>query len=379
MIVDELINSTKKVNIINMLVDTILSFEQDDDILPKLIDVMIELLWTFTFSTSTNIHDNLQKRVDLCQLLKTNITESTPNIRIASQAILSVLDLNTNIIPLNRRSLIPSNILISMLNTDESYNELCLTIRDRLQTVQQYSVELILTPTCQSIDSLIHLINRSSICLFCASTSMKNDNLSHFIYYYLSNQSNKIPLLTVFLEHDLECDGNWIENISIIDIQSILKEIRRYLNHNDDIHTYLPRQTSNVSSINYIRKKNSDQIQPYMQRSVCYWSSDDVTQWCEARQGNFESLRPLVMRLNGPALVHLAEILSIEPASMYHSLNDELLQRTGTSVPLTEYVSLQSELQQLLTEKPNQCMTMSSVENNFKKKKLKNSRFCTLF
>jgi hypothetical protein len=266
-----------------------------------------------------------------------------------------------------------------MLNSDESYNELCLTLRDHLQIEQRYSVELILTSTCQSIDSLIHLIDRSSICLFCASTQMKYDNLSHFIYYYLTNQSNKIPLITTFLEHDFEFNGNWIENLSIIDIQSIHKEIRRYLNHNDDIQTYLPRQTSNISFNSYIRNKNSDQIQPYMQRSVCYWSSDDVIQWCEATQGNFESLRPLVMRLNGPALVHLAEILSIEPASMYHSLNAELLQRTGTSVPLTEYVSLQSELQQLIIEKPNQYMTMSSIENNSKKKKWKNSRFCTLF
>jgi hypothetical protein len=95
MIVDELINSTKKVNFINMLIDTILSLEQDDDILPKLIDVMTEILWTFTFSTSTNIHDNLQKRVDLCQWLKTNITDSLPNIRFVSQAILSTLDLTT--------------------------------------------------------------------------------------------------------------------------------------------------------------------------------------------------------------------------------------------------------------------------------------------
>ena len=67
------------------------------------------------------------------------------------------------------------------------------------------------------------------------------------------------------------------------------------------------------------------------------------------------------MRLNGSALVHLAEILSIEPASMYHSLNDELLQRTGTSVPLTEYVSLQSELQHLLVQKQNQRMMTSTT------------------
>jgi len=266
-----------------------------------------------------------------------------------------------------------------MFNVDESYHELCITLRDRLQIEQQYSVELILTLKCQSIDSLIHLINRSSLCLFCASTQMKNDNLSHYIYHYLSIQSHKIPLLTILLEHELEFDGNWLENIPIVDMQSIFKEIRCYLNQNDDIQTSLARQTSSVSFNNHIRNKNSDEIQSYMQRSVFYWSSDDVIQWCEATKGNFESLRPLVMRLNGPALVHLAEILSIEPASMYHSLNDELLQRTGTSVPLTEYVSLQSELQRLLVEKSNQCITMTSMENNSKKKKWKNSRFCTLF
>jgi hypothetical protein len=44
---------------------------------------------------------------------------------------------------------------------------------------------------------------------------MKYDNLSHFIYYYLSHQSYSIPQLTVLLEHDIEFDGNWLENISI--------------------------------------------------------------------------------------------------------------------------------------------------------------------
>jgi hypothetical protein len=190
---------------------------------------------------------------------------------------------------------------------------------------------------------------------------MKYDNLSHFIYYYLSHQSYSIPQLTVLLEHDIEFDGNWLENISIIDIQSILKEIRRYLN----LQISLPQEINSHNSTH-----------DYMQRSICYWSSDDVNQWCETTQGNFESLRPLVMRLNGPALVHLAEILSIEPASMYHSLNDELVQRTGSTVPLTEYVSLRSELQRLLIEKQNQSMTISSIELHSKKKKWRNSRFC---
>jgi len=263
---------------------------------------------------------------------------------------------------------LPRNILICLLNADASYHELCIKLRDRLQIEQQYSVELIVTPTCQSIDSLIHLINRSSICLFCSSTRMKNDNLSHFIYYYLSLQIYQIPLLAVLLEHDLEFDGNWLENISLIDIPSILKEIRRYLNP----QISLPQQIHSHKSTDDEILNPSDN---YMQRSVCYWSSDDVNQWCETTQAHFESLRPLVMRLNGPALVHLAEILSIEPASMYHSLNDELLQRTGSTVPLTEYVSLRSELQRLLVEKQNESMT---IELHSKKKKWKNSRFCTI-
>ncbi len=96
MITNELINYTKKVNLINMLIDTILSLEQDEESLPKLIDVMIELLWTFSFSTTTNIHDTLQKRTDLIRWLKTNLNISTPNIVLASQAILSILDLNNN-------------------------------------------------------------------------------------------------------------------------------------------------------------------------------------------------------------------------------------------------------------------------------------------
>lgn len=94
-IVDELINSTKKVNFIHIFIDTLLSLEHDDDSLPRLIDVLIELLWTFTFSTTTNIQENLQKHIELCQWLRTNIIESIPNIRLASQAILFILDLNT--------------------------------------------------------------------------------------------------------------------------------------------------------------------------------------------------------------------------------------------------------------------------------------------
>jgi hypothetical protein len=258
-----------------------------------------------------------------------------------------------------------------MFNSDESYHELCISIRNRLQTDGHYSVELVKTSTCQSIDLLLNLINRSSLCLFCASTQMKNDNLTHFIYHYLSIQSYKIPLLTILIEQSCEIDGNWIENIPMIDLQLIPKEIQRYLNHNNVHHTRLSNQRSDNSS--------SIRISNYIQRPVTQWTSDDVIQWCEATQGNFETLRPLVMRLNGPALIHLAEILAIEPASMYYSLNDELLQRTGTSVPLTEYVSLRSELQRLIPQKQNENMTMSTIEKNIKKKKWKNSRFCSLF
>ncbi|CAF0887125.1 unnamed protein product [Rotaria sp. Silwood1] len=385
MIVDELINSTKKVNLINMLIDTILLVQQDDDILPKLIDVMIELLWTFSYSTSTNIHDNLQKHIDLSRWLKTNITDSIPSIRIASQAILFTLDSNNkNTIrtTLSRGCSIPKNILICMFYSDESHHELCVTLRDRLQLEQQYSVELITTSKCQSIDSLIHFINRSSICLFCASTQMKYDNLSHFIYHYISFQAFKIPLLTILIEHECELDGNWLDNIPIIDKQSILKEIRRYLNPTDDNYTRFSSRTSVVSSIGRIHNINLDEIRnqtnDYMHRPISYWSSDDVSQWCETTQGHFDTLRPLVARLNGSALVNLAEIISIEPASMYHSLNDELQQRIGVSVPLTEYVSLKSELQHLLKNKPNERILSNSIENNLKKKKCKHSRFCTL-
>jgi len=96
MIMDQLINYTRKVNLINMLIDTILSLEQDDESLPKLIEIMIELLWTFSFSTTTNIYEILQKRLDLIQLLKINLNNSILNISIASQAILTILDLHNN-------------------------------------------------------------------------------------------------------------------------------------------------------------------------------------------------------------------------------------------------------------------------------------------
>ncbi|CAF3481514.1 unnamed protein product, partial [Rotaria sp. Silwood2] len=69
-------------------------------------------------------------------------------------------------------------------------------------------------------------------------------------------------------------------------------------------------------------------------------------------------------------------------------LNDELLQRTGTSVPLTEYVSLRSELQHLLIQKQDQRMTTSMTtsttitpddanKSDYRKKRWKKSRLCT--
>ena len=91
-IVDELINYTKKVNFMNMLIDTILSLQQDDEGVPRLIDILIELLWTLSFSTSTKVHEILKKRLDLCRWLKTNLNNSIDRIVISSQAILSILD-----------------------------------------------------------------------------------------------------------------------------------------------------------------------------------------------------------------------------------------------------------------------------------------------
>ena len=213
---------------------------------------------------------------------------------------------------------------------------------------------------------------------------MKSDNISHFIYQYVSIQTYKIPLLSILIEHECELDGNWLENIPMIDMQSIFKEIRHYLNPTQQNRKRFSSRTSVISANSPIHTTNLNEIRNqsrnYMQCPVSYWSLDDVRQWCESTQGNFETLRPLITRLNGPALIHFAEILSIEPASMYHSLNDELLQRTGVSVPLTEYVSLQSELQRLLKPKQNERLVLNTINcNNLKKKTRKNSRFCTLF
>lgn len=95
-IVDELINYTKKVNLINMLIDTILYLQQDDESLPKIIEIMIELLWTFSLSTTTNIQDTLQKRLDLIHWLKSNLNSS--DLSLPSQSILSITDINNKIL-----------------------------------------------------------------------------------------------------------------------------------------------------------------------------------------------------------------------------------------------------------------------------------------
>ena len=289
----------------------------------------------------------------------------------------------------NYRTAFSTNNLICIVNSDEAHQELCITLRDRLQIEQQCSIELITTSSCESFDSLIHLVNRSSLCLFCTSSRMKTDNLAHFIHRYISLQSRSIPMLTVLIENGCEFEGTWLESIPIADMQAILTEIRRRLDQVEDHNVHLPSRTSDSSTTSHIRNVNPDEFRNhsrnFMNRPVSYWSSNDVSEWCEATQGSFETLQPLVTRLNGSALVHLAEILSIEPASMYHSLNDELLQRTGSSVPLTEYVSLRSELQHLMVQKqnPDRVLHVTNIpddanKSDYRKKRRKKSRLCTI-
>lgn len=396
------------------MIDTILSLQQDEECLPKLIEILIDILWTFSFSTTTNIHETLQKRLDLIRWLKTNINSSSIELSLPSHGILSLIDLHNKILSkilclfvffffkfliilfifedhttFNHRLSLTTNNFICVFNTDEIYQDLCITFRDRLQIEHQCSVELMTTSTCQSLDSLIQLLDHLSICIFCISTRMKTDNLAHFIHRYLSIQPNPIPILTILIENDCELEGNWLESLNIIDIQLIHQEIGRYFDHIEDNDIRLPSRTSDASTISQIRNMSPDDIRNqsrnYMNCPVPYWSPDDVTEWCEGTQGNFESLHPLVMRLNGSALVQLAEILSIEPASMYHSLNDELLQRTGSSVPLTEYVSLQSELQNLLLQKQTQQLLLSTAttpddsnKSTYRKRRWRKSRLCTI-
>ena len=92
MIIEELLDSTKKNNVLHLFVDTILSLEHDDDLLGTLMDIMIELLWTFALAPSTAAHEQLKKRADLMRWLKANLADSMPNVRLVSQAILLVLD-----------------------------------------------------------------------------------------------------------------------------------------------------------------------------------------------------------------------------------------------------------------------------------------------
>ena len=92
MIIDELLDSTKKNNVLHVFFDTLLSLEHDDDLLGTVLGMMIELLWTFVLTPSTAVHEQLRKRTDLMHWLKGNLTDSMPNVRLVSQAILSVLD-----------------------------------------------------------------------------------------------------------------------------------------------------------------------------------------------------------------------------------------------------------------------------------------------
>jgi hypothetical protein len=276
--------------------------------------------------------------------------------------------------------------LICVFYSDESYQELCLELRDRLHIELEYKVELISTSSYQSLDSLIQHIDRLSLCLFCASTRMKTDNLAHFIHRYISLRSYSIPILTILIEDECEMEGSWLESITMVGMQSISYHIQRHLDSIEDNDAGLPSDTSTISHTCNISSNNiQNQSRNYMNCPVPHWSSDDVTEWCKATEGSFETIQPLVMRLNGSALVHLAEILSIEPASMYHSLNNELLQRTCTSVPITEYVSLRSELQHLFIQDKNQRIATNTLttldnekNNDYQKKQRKRSRLCII-
>ena len=200
-------------------------------------------------------------------------------------------------------------------------------------------------------------------------------------------QSHRILLFTTLLEQDCELDGNWLSNIPLITGHSILKQIRRHLKSLDNSEVRLPSRTSDISSgesqrDQLLTDEPQNQSRHYMSSPVANWSSEDVVEWCDGRKGSFDSLQPLMMRLNGAALIHLAEILAIDPASMYYRLNDELLQRAGVSLPLTEYVSLSSELQELLLQQAHQPVATHAVAptpDSPKKKRWKKSRFCTLF
>lgn len=91
-IVDEFIQSTKRNNFLNVFIDTILAVDQEEELLPKLIERLLELLWTLSLSMSNAVGEHIQKRVDLHRWLKSNVKKGKPNIRLPSQAILLLYD-----------------------------------------------------------------------------------------------------------------------------------------------------------------------------------------------------------------------------------------------------------------------------------------------
>ena len=92
-IANEFIVHKKKVNFINMLLDTLVPVQQEQDpSLSSLNEAIIELLWTLSFSLLTISSECLQKRLELCQWLTTYADVSTPTITLASHAMLSILD-----------------------------------------------------------------------------------------------------------------------------------------------------------------------------------------------------------------------------------------------------------------------------------------------
>lgn len=299
-----------------------------------------------------------------------------------------------------------------MFNADESLSQICLSIRDRVQVEKQYSVEFVMTDICQSIDSLVQLIHRSTVCLFCVSSKMKSDNLSQFIYRYCTAQSYRTLLLGIVIERDCQIDGSWINNMTLIKSHSVLRQIRRHLNPLASDRTRPSSRTSDYSSVFSqhdfrIQSDLEQQSTHSTVRLLQQWTNDDVLQWFENRQGQFDSLQPLISRLNGPSLSHLAELLALDPASMYYRLNDELVQRTESTLPLTEYVAFRSELQRLISEDSfiveelraaalasssisppttttTTTNTIKNIQNStketpLKKRRWKNSRLCILF
>lgn len=301
-------NLTKEFRFIPVYLKIIVLCKQSSE----LIDIMIDLLLTLILNSSGSI----SKNSEFYHWLKTDD-------RLASKLILLLLNQQ----PVKTCSIASSICFIST-------NEICLSIANQ----NEYVIENICTSKCQSTDGLIELLNRLSLCIFFVDIQTKFDNIGQFIYTYLSRQSSKICFLAVFIGNQCDFRNTWLDNLSLSTIDTLEEDIRKHFKF----------LSSN-----------------FLQQPIDSWSTAHVIQWCQTCDGYFPSLYPLVYRLNGRALLHLAEILAIEPATMYHSLNEELLQRTGTTIPLTEYVALRSELQKLTAKKT---------------KKIKyNSRLCTLF